>query len=249
MNGAPPPAKRVRWRPLSGCALLLVAVLVVFKVACGSTRRHASGPNSLVAFAFRDHVPGYQKYASEKFALHYLEQEYDEVQYLEATASDDGQARLLAAIEQAALTHDEIDLFFLSHGNSYVGWLSTLTVNARTRVRFVYDTGAGDSRQGPAWLAGGTTAFVGHPSGNVAPLFLRFFLPCWVDGKKLKTCVDDANRDTKDEVMGGAAKALSVVLDAVGGPHLDRAKLWAGTEAVIYGDDSLVVRRPGPRPP
>jgi hypothetical protein len=197
---------------------------------------------SRAAIAFRDDVPGYQKVASEKYALHYLEGAYEAVEYLEATPTDDGQARLLAAITAAAAKHDTIDLFFLSNGNRYDLWVNTLPPPVRAKLHLVYNTGAGDARQGSTWLSLGARAYVGHPGGNVAPLFLTYFLPRWVKGVDLRTAVDESNRETKDDLTGSLAKRVFGVVDTVGGPHLDQAKLWAGTEAQLYGDPTLVVK-------
>ncbi|MFT3710794.1 MAG: hypothetical protein QM817_24485 [Archangium sp.] len=215
--------------------------LLLLLLWSGCERAAPTGPTH-AAIAFRDDVPGYQKFASERYTVHYLEKQYDLVTYLEANATDNGEARLIAAIEAAALKHDTVDLFFLSHGGYYDTWCSALSPGALKKLRFVYNTGAGNASQGPRWLALGAHAYVGHPSGNVAPLFLRYFLPAWVDGTKLRKAVDDANKETKDDMMGTVAKGVAGVLDAVGGPHLDRPRLVAGTEAVIYGDDTLTVK-------
>ena len=197
---------------------------------------------SRAAIAFRDDVPGYQKLASEKYALHYLEGAYEAVEYLEATPTDDGQVRLLTAITAAAAKHDTIDLFFLSNGNRYDAWVSTLPRPVLAKLHLVYNTGAGDAWQGSTWLALGARAYVGHPGGNVAPLFLTYFLPSWVKGVDLRKAVDEANKQTKDDLTGSMAKRVLGVVDSVGGPHFDQAKLWAGTEAQLSGDPTLVVK-------
>jgi hypothetical protein len=197
---------------------------------------------SHAAIAFRDDVPGYQKLASEKYALHYLEGAYEAVEYVEANATDDGETRLLAAITTAASKHDTVDLFFLSHGNSYDAWVSTLGAPTRAKLRLVYNTGAGNARQGGSWLSLGARAYVGHPGGNVAPLFLTYFLPRWVKGVDLRSAVDESNKETRGDLTGSLAKKVSGVLDSVGGPHLDPPKLWAGTEAQLHGDPTLVVK-------
>ena len=194
------------------------------------------------AIAFRDDVPGYQKVASQKYALHYLDGTYESVVYLEANPTDDGQVRLQDAVRAAAVRFDTVDLFFLSNGGRYDLWARPLEAPVRAKLRFVYDTGAGDARQGPAWVALGARAFVGHPAGNVAPLFLGYFLPRWVQGVELRKAMDEANKETKGDLTGTLAKGVVGVLDKVGGPHLDTPKLWAGTEAELYGDPTLVVR-------
>jgi hypothetical protein len=197
---------------------------------------------SHAAIAFRDDVPGYQKLASEKYALHYLEGNYESVEYVEATATNDGQTKLLALITTAASKYDTVDLFFLSHGNHYDSWVSTLAPATRAKLRLVYNTGAGNSRQGTSWLSLGARAYVGHPGGNVAPLFLTYFLPRWVKGVDLRTAVDESNKETKSDLTGSVAKGVSGLLDSFGGPHLDNSKLWAGTEAQLFGDPTLVVK-------
>lgn len=222
-------------------AAMRPALVVVMVLMAACTDSKPKGPTH-AAIAFRDDVPGYQKLASERYTVHYLEKQYDLVTYLEATATDDGEARLIKAIEDAALKHDTVDLFFLSHGNAYDAWCTALSPGARAKLRFVYNTGAGNAGQGPRWLALGARAYVGHLSGNVAPLFLTYFLPAWTSGTKLRKAVDDANKDTRDDLMGTVAKGVGGVLDAVGGPHLDRPRLAAGTEAEIYGDDTLTVK-------
>ena len=98
------------------------------------------------------------------------------------------------------------------------------------------------SRQGASWLSLGARAYVGHPGGNVAPLFLTYFLPRWVKGVDLGTAVDESNNETKGDLTGSLAKSVASVLDSAGGPHLDPPKLWAGTEAQLYGDPTLVVK-------
>lgn len=218
-----------------------LGVVALLSVLAGCTEGAPKGPTH-AAIAFRDDVPGYQKLASERYAVHYLEKRYDLVTYLEATPTDDGEARLLAAIEAAALKHDTIDLFFLSHGGRYDAWCSALTPAASKKLRLVYNTGAGNASQGPRWLALGARAYVGHPAGNVAPLFLTYFLPAWTGGATLRKAVDDANKETRDDLMGTVAKGVGGVLDAFGGPHLDRPKLAAGTEAELHGDDTLTVK-------
>jgi hypothetical protein len=217
------------------------ALLAALGLLTRCTRGAPAGP-SHAAVAFRDDVPGYQKFASEQYTVHHLEKRYELVTYVEATAGDDGQKRLLDAIEAAALKHDTVDLFFLSHGGHYDAWCTGLSPAARAKLRLVYNTGAGNSAQGPRWLTLGARAYVGHPAGNVAPLFLTYFLPAWVGGAKLRAAVDDANTQTRDDLLGTVAGGVAGVLDAVGGPHLDRPKLAAGTEAELFGDDTLTVR-------
>lgn len=192
------------------------------------------------AVFFRDHVPGYQMVASREYTLSAFGTAWEHVDYLEATPTDDGEARLLDALRARAKTDTTIDVFFLSHGNAYDRWLGSLEAPVRQKLRLVYSTGAGGASQGPSMVRLGVRAYVGHPGGNVAPLFYRAFLKRWVGGVSLRTAVDDGNAETKDDLTGSMMKGLARGLDAVGGPHLDPPSLWAGTEAQVFGDASLL---------
>lgn len=190
----------------------------------------------------RDHVPAYQKLASQKFTLHYVESAYDACTYLEATATDDARARLLDALRTAASTNDTVDLLLLAHGNRYDTWVAALEPAARAKLRLVYNTGGGDAPQGPSWLRLGARAYVGHPGSNVAPVFLAHLLPKWVDGARLEDAVAEANRKTKDELTSKTASAIATVVEAFGGPKTDPSKLWAGTEAQLTGDGTITLK-------
>lgn len=194
------------------------------------------------AVFFRDHVPGYQMVASREYTLSAFGSAWEHVEYLEATPTDDGEARLLDALRARAKTDATIDVFFLSHGNAYDRWLGALEAPVRQKLRLVYSTGAGGSAQGAAMLGLGARAYVGHRGNNVAPLFYRAFLKRWTKGGTLRKAVDDANTETKADVTGSMVTTVAKGLDAIHGPHLDPPRLWAGTEAQAFGDDSLTLR-------
>lgn len=203
--------------------------------------REGSAPTTTRgAVFFRDFVPGYQMVASREYTLSAFGSAWQHVDYLEATPTDGGRVRCLDAIRARAAADATVDVFFLSHGNSYDGWLADLEAPARQKLRLVYSTGAGGASQGPAMVRLGARAYVGHPGGNVAPLFYRAFLKRWVGGVSLRTAVDDGNTETKNDLTGSMVKGLARGLDAVGGPHLDPPSLWAGTEAQVFGDASLL---------
>jgi len=214
--------------------VLLLALAACAKPAAPSAR-HA-------AVVLRDNVPGYQKLASQRFTMHYVDGAYDESTYLEATATDSGRTRLLDALTTAARGNDSVDLLLLANGNNYDDWAAGLDDATRAKLRFVYNTGGGSTDQGPAWLALGAKAYVGHPGTNVAPVFLAYLLPRWTGGDTLTDAVDAANKKTKADIDSSAASAVLHVLGAAGGPRLSPSRLWAGTEARLYGDGLITLK-------
>ncbi len=223
----------MRLRALTGVGLVML-------VGCQRSAVAPAAPRGAVFF--RDHVPEYQRVASKEYTLSAFQSGFEHLEYVEATATDDGRARCLDAIRARAKVDDSVDVFFLSNGDRYDLWLADLEEPVRRKLRLVYSTGGGGAWQGPAILRLGARAYVGHPGANVAPLFYRAFLKRWLDGAPLRKAVDDGNDATKKDVTGLVMKGVSKGLDAVGGPHLDPAKLWAGTEAQLYGDDSLLAK-------
>jgi hypothetical protein len=190
----------------------------------------------------RDHVPEYQRVASREYTESAFRSGWQHFDYVEATATDDGRTRCLDAIRARAAVDASVDVFFLSNGDDYASWLVALEGPVRRKLRLVYSTGGGGASQGAAMLELGANAYVGHPGANVAPLFYRAFLTRWLAGASLRRAVDDGNAQTKDDVTGVVMKGVATGLEAAGGPHLDPATLWAGTEARLFGDDSLLAK-------
>ncbi len=220
-------------------APMRLAVVVLMLVGCREARAPIATRGAVF---FRDFVPGYQRLASREYTLSAFGSAWEHVEYLEATPTDDGRVRCLDAVRARAAADATVDVFFLSNGDSYARWLGDLEAPVRQKLRLVYSTGAGGASQGPSMLRLGVRAYVGHPGGNVAPLFYRAFLSRWVGGASLRKAVDDGNAETKDDLTGSMMKGLARGLDAVGGPHLDPPGLWAGTEAQLFGDTSLLQR-------
>jgi hypothetical protein len=206
---------------------LALVVVVAAVTDSGTTTVRARRHECTVAIALRDFVPVEQMVGTMLFTRPLLAAGYDEHVYLEATDVDDGRERFVAAMQRA---HDEdctVDLFFLAHGGQFVSWVESIAVDQRPRMRLVYDTGAGDSSQGDRWIDVGARAFVGHPGGNVAPVFYAYFMPTWLGGASLTEAVAVANRKT------------FVTLDAAR-PYLgaETGALWRGTRAQMFGDVS-----------
>lgn len=207
-----------------GLLLTLVVSLTV------TTATKAKG----AAVALRDAVPKYQQLGTEYFTEPRLEGGYAKHWYLTATPENDRRTAFIAALKEATRDYPEVDVFFLAHGNSYVRWVEELEPAARKKIRLVYDTGGGSALQGPRWMRLGVQAFVGHPGGNIAPLFYVKFLPRWVAGEKLEVAVASANADTHEAMVSVPGRAIASVTGWVSGRPVDTAALWDGTEAQLF---------------
>jgi hypothetical protein len=77
-------------------------------------------------------------------------------------------------------------------------------------------------------------AFVGHPGGNIAPLFYVKFLPRWLAGEKLPSAVAAANAETHEAMVSLPGRGIATVTGWVSGRPVDTAALWDGTEAQLF---------------
>jgi hypothetical protein len=179
------------------------------------------------AVALRDDVPGYQKFFTAQYTQPRLEAGYERAWYFTANPSQTRHDEVVSALDEATQRFETVDVFLLAHGNHYINWVAELPRDQRERIRLVYDTGGGSARDGQRWRNMGIHAFVGHPGGNIAPLFYLYFLPAWLNDAPLRTAVDDANLKTKAWLDGPFGKIL--------GRFVDVPALWAGTEAEVFG--------------
>ena len=77
-------------------------------------------------------------------------------------------------------------------------------------------------------------AFVGHPGGNIAPLFYVKFLPRWIAGQPLASAVAAANAETHEAMVSMPGRAIATVTGWVSGRPVDTGALWDGTEAQVF---------------
>ncbi len=211
------------------------------KIGCGSLVALALSiqlvpavKGGAAAVALRDAVPKYQQLGTEYFTEPRLEKAYARHWYLTAAPDDSQHDAFVAALTEATRDYPEVDVFLLAHGNSYVRWVEELPSASRAKIRLVYDTGGGSATQGPQWLRVGVRAFVGHPGGNIAPLFYVKFLPRWLAGEKLEDAVASANAETHEAMVSLPGKAIATVTGWVVGAPVDTAVLWDGTEAQLF---------------
>lgn len=188
----------------------------------------------VAAIALRDDVPGEQKLGTQLFTVPILAASYARWTYITADANDDGRAAFIAALSRARDAHCGVDLWFLAHGHPYVAWFEALRDDERPALHLVYDTGGASTQYGERWIAAGARTFVGHPGGNVAPVFYARFLPRYVGGEAVADAVRESNSFTRSVIYASASAPLL----ALAGVD-DKDRLWFNTEAAIFGDGEL----------
>lgn len=213
-------------------------------VLAGCARRPAPAPGEgVVAVAFRDAVPDWQRVGTRGFSVHYLEQGYDQVTYLEADAlGAEAPAVLEHALADALRKNRAVDLFLLVNGGDSTGVVARLSPELRSKLRLVYNTGASGGAQGASWMELGARAYVSHPGwANLAPFFYVDFLRDWIDGEPLDDAVGHANRALHQRLTGFSApfilRASGFRAAADDLPYWERA-----THAELRGDASFAIR-------
>jgi hypothetical protein len=207
---------------------LLASVLLLFGVCGAWAAWPHGGPRRKgeAAIAIRDAVPGYQQFSTERFTVPRLTAAYERAWYFTESPTVKRGPELRAALEEATMLYDHVDLFLLAHGNRYIDEVRVLPAEQRAKLRLVYDTGGGSSRQGRDWVALGAQQFIGHPGGNIAPVFYVKFLPRWIEGHDAEKAMRAANDDVHALLYGP--------LGSFANRWVDRDALWLGTEAVLY---------------
>ena len=206
--------------------LLYVALVIG---ACGAAvAAPPSGPHRKgeAAVAIRDFVPAYQQFFTRAFTVPRLEAGYERAWYLTATATQDRTDALYEALDEATRRYDQVDLFLLAHANRYIDVVRRLPEEQRAKLRLVYDTGGGSAHRGERWNALGVRTFIGHPGGNIAPLFYVSFLRAWIRDHDADQAMKHANGTVYDLLYGPVGGLAS--------RWMDRDGLWAGTEAVMF---------------
>lgn len=223
--------------------LLPALPLLLFAVGCEPAKiaPQEEARSRRAAIAIRDEVPGYQQWGSEQFTRPVLEAGYGKSWYLTEAAGSPQRANFDEALREAAGKYDSVDLFLLTNCNTYyLDWVAEAEPAVRARLRLVYNTGAGGASLGPRWIAAGARSYVGHPGGNVAPVFYAYFLPAWTRGEGLEDAVALANRRTREHLQSSLASRVFGAVHFASGLRFDAERLWEGTEAQVFGESGAV---------
>ncbi|HDP35828.1 MAG TPA: hypothetical protein ENN29_12045 [Candidatus Hydrogenedentes bacterium] len=140
------------------------------------------GREHRAALAIRDNVTPFLQWSTRLFTQPYLQQRYAEYWYFTQQSEDHHKDEFIASLEHALAAYPSVDLYLLAHTNKYVNWVETIPELLRQRIRFVYNTGCYNKKQGQDWLALGANAYIGHPGKSLSPFFYFFLLRHWTRG-------------------------------------------------------------------
>ena len=197
--------------------------------------RAPSGRERRAAVAIRDRVPPLQQWGSRQFTWPYLVRHYEAAWYFTQPSSNACKAEFLGALDSALSRYPEVDLFLLAHHNDYLSWVAELPAARRHRLRLVYNSGCRDLRQGPAWIALGAAAYVGHRGVSASPVFYVYFLRRWARGLPLAEAVERSDR---------LMRMAFVRAEKLSGGRLDAAVTYRRSEAVLHGTGEVTIDGP-----
>ena len=189
------------FRPRLKSAILIILTatglnLLVIQLLDSGFPAAASGADySQAVVAVRDHVPHWQKQATRLFSIPLLQRRYDKMYYLENSDSAEQHRLFVAAIHEALVRYDTVDIFLLAHHNRIINWLNDIDTLALKGIRLVYNCGCGDYDQGKQWKAKGVRYYIGHKGTfSWSPVFYFFFLKRWVNNQSVGDCIRQANK-------------------------------------------------------
>lgn len=233
--------ERGRRRMRTGTALVLSLLMPCLLYACvvllAGDRlfvfsKTPPGREDRAALAIRDNVIPFYKWGTLLFTRQYLRKHYAESWYFTQAAKGDCQEEFTAALQHALETYPAVDLYLLAHTNHYIRWVEELPEAQRKRIRFVYNTGCHNQKQGEDWLALGADAYIGHPGVSQSPFFYFFLLRHWLHGATLEEAL----------ALGNARMDLKFrQLEWISRGRYDAGKAMQESVAALVGNAGLRV--------
>lgn len=182
--------------------------------------------------AIRDNESPLMKWGTRIFTWPYLHGSYQDVFYFTQTSKPDKKQEFIDSLTDALTRYPSVDLFFLAHSNSYLEWVEEVDEGLRKNLRFVYNTGCYNAKQGDAWLQVGAQSYIGHPGVSWSPFFYVPFLRRWVHGDPLQEAMDESNvlMEKSFRRLGAATRGA-----------FDAEKIWENSKAQIFGNTEIAI--------
>ncbi len=173
---------------LSFCAVFLFFQERPFLRACSS-----SGKELRTALAIRDPESPFAQWGSFLSTKGYLDKCYSDAKYFSQSKKDDCRDEFISCLDAALTKYPAVDIYILAHTNRYVKWVNEIPQEHRKRLRFVYNTGCRNLKQGPDWLQAGAKAYIGHPGNSTSEVFYFYFLRRWARNQTLSDAMNMGN--------------------------------------------------------
>lgn len=153
-----------------------------------------AGREKRAAIAIRDNESPVFKWWTRLFTEPYLRKYYGRYWYFTQMHKGDCEEEFKAGLEEALNEYEYVDLFLLAHTNKYIEWVKSMPEPLRQKLRFVYNTGCHNEKQGPDWLSSGADSYIGHPGTSESPYFYFFLMRHWNRGEPLNDILELGNR-------------------------------------------------------
>ena len=173
---------------VSFCAVLLFIQERPFFSTCSPP-----GKALRTAFAIRDPESPFAQWGSYVSTRGYLDRYYSDARYFTQSRRNDCKEEFISCLDAALLKYPVVDVYILAHTNNYIAWVNEVPEEHRKRLRFVYNTGCRNLRQGPDWLKAGAKAYIGHPGTSSSEIFYFYFLRRWTRSCTLCDAMNEGN--------------------------------------------------------
>ena len=187
--------KRLRYA-ISLTLLSAVSFCAVFLVVQEKPFLSTSSPPGRelrTALAIRDPESPFAQWGSFVSTKGYLDRYYSDAKYFTQSKRNDCKEEFISSLDAALLKYPVVDVYILAHTNNYIDWVRDIPEEHRERLRFVYNTGCRNLKQGPDWLKAGAKAYIGHPGTSSSEIFYFYFLRRWTRGHTLCDAMNEGN--------------------------------------------------------
>ena len=116
-----------------------VAILVVDRPIWDGSA--VKGREERAAIAIRDNVIRFQKWGTRIFAWPYLRKHYGRVYYFTQSSTEDKEKEFKESLRTALRDYESVDIFLLTHSNSYYLWVHEIDEHLRARIRLCLQYG------------------------------------------------------------------------------------------------------------
>jgi ActR/RegA family two-component response regulator len=206
------------------------------------------GKELRTVLAIRDPEGPFAQWASYVFTRGYFNRYYSGAQYFTQSKKDDCKQEFISSLDAALTKYQVVDVYLLAHTNNYIEWVKEVPEEHRKNLRFVYNTGCYNLKQGPEWLKTGAKAYIGHPGNSASEIFYFYFLRRWARNYTLSDALDEANLHMENSVRTWELLASfrerkltsipSTVRELFSGSW-NAASILQQSRAVCYGDGQM----------